>query len=159
MLDNPNEPVSDLSYFDCIESVMENSKVSLSVLLTSPFIVGKNLDALCRPCVWPLRKAACIRSPLLRCFSNLTAHLNHLGVLSNTDWLPPATTPSFWYSRSGVGLSLCISDRFPDPAHVAQGPRSENHCLYHVTDESYCESNRVSSSPGIRLLGKDFPWS
>lgn len=31
MLDNPNEPVSDLSYFDCIESVMENSKVSLSV--------------------------------------------------------------------------------------------------------------------------------
>ncbi|XP_062327021.1 talin-2a isoform X1 [Osmerus eperlanus] len=27
MLNNPNEPVSDLSYFDCIESVMENSKV------------------------------------------------------------------------------------------------------------------------------------
>lgn len=27
MLENPNEPVSDLSYFDCIESVMENSKV------------------------------------------------------------------------------------------------------------------------------------
>ncbi|ROJ33185.1 Talin-2 [Anabarilius grahami] len=27
LLDNPNEPVSDLSYFDCIESVMENSKV------------------------------------------------------------------------------------------------------------------------------------
>ncbi|KAI1904474.1 hypothetical protein AGOR_G00006010, partial [Albula goreensis] len=27
MLSNPNEPVSDLSYFDCIESVMENSKV------------------------------------------------------------------------------------------------------------------------------------
>nr|XP_006628973.2 PREDICTED: talin-2 isoform X1 [Lepisosteus oculatus]XP_015199156.1 PREDICTED: talin-2 isoform X1 [Lepisosteus oculatus]XP_015199157.1 PREDICTED: talin-2 isoform X1 [Lepisosteus oculatus]XP_015199158.1 PREDICTED: talin-2 isoform X1 [Lepisosteus oculatus]XP_015199159.1 PREDICTED: talin-2 isoform X1 [Lepisosteus oculatus] len=27
MLDNPNEPISDLSYFDCIESVMENSKV------------------------------------------------------------------------------------------------------------------------------------
>ncbi|CAB1339185.1 unnamed protein product [Coregonus sp. 'balchen'] len=26
MLANPNEPVSDLSYFDCIESVMENSK-------------------------------------------------------------------------------------------------------------------------------------
>ncbi|XP_056317505.1 talin-2a isoform X1 [Danio aesculapii] len=27
LLDNPNEPVNDLSYFDCIESVMENSKV------------------------------------------------------------------------------------------------------------------------------------
>uniref|UniRef100_A0A667Z5B4 Talin 2 n=1 Tax=Myripristis murdjan TaxID=586833 RepID=A0A667Z5B4_9TELE len=26
LLDNPNEPVSELSYFDCIESVMENSK-------------------------------------------------------------------------------------------------------------------------------------
>lgn len=31
MLDNPNEPVSDLSYFDCIESVMENSKVGLHI--------------------------------------------------------------------------------------------------------------------------------
>uniref|UniRef100_A0A8C5AHK9 Talin 2a n=1 Tax=Gadus morhua TaxID=8049 RepID=A0A8C5AHK9_GADMO len=27
LLDSPNEPVSDLSYFHCIESVMENSKV------------------------------------------------------------------------------------------------------------------------------------
>ncbi|XP_069018145.1 talin-2 isoform X2 [Embiotoca jacksoni] len=27
LLENPNEPVSELSYFDCIESVMENSKV------------------------------------------------------------------------------------------------------------------------------------
>uniref|UniRef100_A0A8B9HQK2 Talin 2a n=1 Tax=Astyanax mexicanus TaxID=7994 RepID=A0A8B9HQK2_ASTMX len=27
LLDNPNEPVNGLSYFDCIESVMENSKV------------------------------------------------------------------------------------------------------------------------------------
>ncbi|XP_061451986.1 talin-2 isoform X3 [Rhineura floridana] len=27
MLENPNEPVSDLSYFDCIEGVMKNSKV------------------------------------------------------------------------------------------------------------------------------------
>lgn len=28
LLENPNEPVSELSYFDCIESVMENSKVN-----------------------------------------------------------------------------------------------------------------------------------
>ncbi|XP_061917286.1 talin-2 isoform X1 [Entelurus aequoreus] len=27
LLDNPSEPISELSYFDCIESVMENSKV------------------------------------------------------------------------------------------------------------------------------------
>uniref|UniRef100_A0A8C2WHL4 Talin 2 n=1 Tax=Cyclopterus lumpus TaxID=8103 RepID=A0A8C2WHL4_CYCLU len=27
LLDNPNEPVNELSYFECIESVMENSKV------------------------------------------------------------------------------------------------------------------------------------
>lgn len=32
MLDNPNEPVSDLSYFECIESVMENSKVGIQSL-------------------------------------------------------------------------------------------------------------------------------
>lgn len=29
MLENPSEPVSDLSYFDCIEGVMEKSKVAL----------------------------------------------------------------------------------------------------------------------------------
>lgn len=34
MLDNPNEPVSDLSYFDCIESVMENSKVDRAIRKT-----------------------------------------------------------------------------------------------------------------------------
>lgn len=37
MLENPTEAVSELSYFDCIDSVMENSKVEhpslLSVLL------------------------------------------------------------------------------------------------------------------------------
>lgn len=27
LLENPNEPVNELSYFDCIESVMENSKI------------------------------------------------------------------------------------------------------------------------------------
>lgn len=27
LLNNPNEPVNELSYFECIESVMENSKV------------------------------------------------------------------------------------------------------------------------------------
>lgn len=47
MLDNPNEPVSDLSYFDCIESVMENSKVRLCMLFTLLFSIGKNLDVLC----------------------------------------------------------------------------------------------------------------
>lgn len=29
MLENPTEAVSELSYFDCIDSVMENSKVQL----------------------------------------------------------------------------------------------------------------------------------
>lgn len=43
MLENPNEPVSDLSYFDCIESVMENSKVSLSVLVAFLTLVIKYL--------------------------------------------------------------------------------------------------------------------
>ena len=27
MLENPNEPVNDFSYFDCLESVMDNSKL------------------------------------------------------------------------------------------------------------------------------------
>lgn len=28
VLDNPNEPVSDLSYFDCLDLVMEKSRVT-----------------------------------------------------------------------------------------------------------------------------------
>lgn len=35
MLANPNEPVSNLSYFDCIESVMENSKVGRATTLSA----------------------------------------------------------------------------------------------------------------------------
>lgn len=35
MLANPNEPVSNLSYFDCIESVMENSKVGRTTTLSA----------------------------------------------------------------------------------------------------------------------------
>ena len=27
MLDNPNEPVNDLSYFDCLDLVLEKSKI------------------------------------------------------------------------------------------------------------------------------------
>lgn len=35
MLANPNEPVSNLSYFHCIESVMENSKVGRAMTLSA----------------------------------------------------------------------------------------------------------------------------
>lgn len=40
MLDNPNEPVSDLSYFDCIESVMENSKVKTLIVHRAEWIMN-----------------------------------------------------------------------------------------------------------------------
>lgn len=40
MLDNPSEPVSDLSYFDCIESVMENSKVGRAPVRMQPVQLG-----------------------------------------------------------------------------------------------------------------------
>lgn len=33
MLENPTEAVSELSYFDCIDSVMENSKVQILISL------------------------------------------------------------------------------------------------------------------------------
>lgn len=34
MLENPTEGINELSYFDCIDSVMENSKVRTSSLST-----------------------------------------------------------------------------------------------------------------------------
>uniref|UniRef100_A0A8C2Z0Q0 Talin 2a n=1 Tax=Cyclopterus lumpus TaxID=8103 RepID=A0A8C2Z0Q0_CYCLU len=46
MLDNPNEPVSDLSYFDCIESVMENSKVGLQIKQPSDQTASHTHDAI-----------------------------------------------------------------------------------------------------------------
>ena len=33
VLDNPNEPVSDLSYFDCLDLVMEKSRVNIMYVL------------------------------------------------------------------------------------------------------------------------------
>ena len=33
MLENPTEAINDLSYFDCIDGVMENSKVEHALLL------------------------------------------------------------------------------------------------------------------------------
>lgn len=41
MLENPSEAVSDLSYFDCIDGVMENSKVELLFL---PVIVPQHVS-------------------------------------------------------------------------------------------------------------------
>lgn len=38
MLENPTEAVSELSYFDCIDSVMENSKVELALLPSSSLL-------------------------------------------------------------------------------------------------------------------------
>ena len=35
MLENPTEAVNDMSYFDCVDSVMENSKVRYKKL--TPF--------------------------------------------------------------------------------------------------------------------------
>lgn len=82
MLDNPNEPVSDLSYFDCIESVMENSKVNLPVLGTLFLSIGKNLVVLCvhlpvAALYGYVYHEALLWQPLLRCFSNLTVHQHH----------------------------------------------------------------------------------
>lgn len=34
MLENPTEAVNDLGYFDCIDSVMENSKVPLTFIFS-----------------------------------------------------------------------------------------------------------------------------
>uniref|UniRef100_A0A3Q3FX25 Talin 2b n=1 Tax=Labrus bergylta TaxID=56723 RepID=A0A3Q3FX25_9LABR len=47
LLDNPNEPVSELSYFDCIESVMENSKVLGESMAAFGESVGVASKALC----------------------------------------------------------------------------------------------------------------
>ncbi|NXI53851.1 TLN2 protein, partial [Chloroceryle aenea] len=59
MLDNPNEPVSDLSYFDCIEGVMENSKV-LGESMAGISQNAKNGDLLVfGECVGVASKALC----------------------------------------------------------------------------------------------------
>lgn len=33
LLDNPNEPINDLSYYDCLDSVTDKSKVSTLIPL------------------------------------------------------------------------------------------------------------------------------
>lgn len=41
LLENRNEPINELSYFDCIESVMENSKVQSfsGIIHYIPFVI------------------------------------------------------------------------------------------------------------------------
>ena len=43
VLDNPNEPVSDLSYFDCLDLVMEKSRVNRPTLIKSLHISIKTM--------------------------------------------------------------------------------------------------------------------
>lgn len=40
MLENPTEAVNELSYFDCIDSVMENSKVEHLLLLPLKLVLS-----------------------------------------------------------------------------------------------------------------------
>lgn len=42
LLDNPNEPINDLSYYDCLDGVTEKSKVN-STTTKNPFIHKLNL--------------------------------------------------------------------------------------------------------------------
>lgn len=121
MLDNPNEPVSDLSYFDCIESVMENSKVSLAVLLASLSTVGKNRDMLRVPrsVAPPPRESPCLKRlvvPLPRCFSNQALHRSHLGGLVEHRLLGHTHTPKFLIPYIPEWARLGISDQFPGQA-------------------------------------------
>ncbi|XP_054666478.1 talin-1 isoform X3 [Grus americana] len=45
LLENPTQTVNDMSYFNCLDSVMENSKV-----LSAATIVAKHTSALCNTC-------------------------------------------------------------------------------------------------------------
>lgn len=44
MLENPTEALNDMSYFDCIDSVMENSKVLSFSFLIYLFCVSHSYD-------------------------------------------------------------------------------------------------------------------
>lgn len=50
LLDNPNEPINDLSYYDCLDGVTDKSKVSfihyLSVLMQKFILSDTHLGPL-----------------------------------------------------------------------------------------------------------------
>lgn len=46
MLENPTQAVSDASYFDCIDAVMENSKVRTSLTRTLVGVEVEEVDGL-----------------------------------------------------------------------------------------------------------------
>lgn len=49
MLENPTEAVNELSYFDCIDSVMENSKVLTYVINYIYFFLSTRSFIRCLP--------------------------------------------------------------------------------------------------------------
>lgn len=157
MLDNPNEPVSDLSYFDCIESVMENSKVSLAVLLASLPTVGKNRDALrvhrsVAPSPGrPMSSKA--RGAFAQVFLKPSRASQSPGGLVEHRLLGHTHTPKFLIPYIPEWARLCISDQFP-----GQALWSRSHTLrttaYTLSGMSYCESKHVCPSPGTACWGK-----
>lgn len=67
-------------------------------------------------------------SPLLQWFSTFPMHQNHLeGLLKQTAGLHP---PTFWLSRSRVGLKIYISIKFP--TDTDRGPHFKND-LHYIT--------------------------
>lgn len=132
MLDNPNEPVSDLSYFDCIESVMENSKVGLLNQTAQEPFTHTELDILSIPPFLHLF-LFCWTAPLSdtgpgrvhgRYFSELQDwrcacfwRLRRIGLKSSV-W-------PHWSCRTGTG---CLT---------AKELTSGSYCLY-VTDDGRC---------------------
>lgn len=71
--------------------------------------------------------------PWLQWFSTFPMHQYHLeGLLKQIAGFPP---PTFWLSRSGGGLKICISIKFP--IDTDQGPTSKTTTLYHHNKVNY----------------------
>lgn len=153
MLDNPNEPVSDLSYFDCIESVMENSKVGLLNQTAQEPFTHTELDILSIPPFLHL-SLFCWTAPLLdtgpgrvhgRYFSELQDwrcacfwRLRRIGLKSSV-W-------PHWSCRTGTG---CLT---------AKELTSGSYCLY-VTDDGRCFFFFFVSPQASYLVGVSDPNS
>lgn len=72
MLENPTEAVNELSYFDCIDSVMENSKVPTYVIHSIHFVLPSHFFI---RCLLPYWSDTCSLYPLQRTWLNMLPRL------------------------------------------------------------------------------------
>uniref|UniRef100_A0A8C7KPH7 Talin 2 n=1 Tax=Oncorhynchus kisutch TaxID=8019 RepID=A0A8C7KPH7_ONCKI len=161
LLDNPSEPVSELSYFDCIESVMENSKVlGESMAGISQHCKTGNVPAF-GDCVGVASKALCGlteaagQASYLVGVSDPNSQSGQEGLMACQNLVDPASCPSQVLSAATIVAkhtsALCNACRLA--SSKTSNPVARRHFVQSAKEVANTTANLVKT---IKALDGDF---